>query len=253
MTLGVLARVRVRLPGSKPAGGAGEVEVASGDESGALFEQGAQEGLRGARRYGGLQQHGGVRAQPGGQGAGGVAERGEVDGAVGAERGGGADHGGTDPAQLGGVGGGPEAAREHAADLGGREGALDGAPAGSQLRVRAGIGVVADGVDSGGHGGLGERQAEVTESDDGEVCGHTGRPPKCGERRSQLLWTAQCQTRRKYDLYVALCRFGHRGVVHRRWLNSGSADRIERWTRAAGPSAGWHSRVRPPRSTGRQQ
>lgn len=73
------------VAGVEPAGGAGEVEVPSGDEPGALFEQRAQEVLGGAGRYGGFQQHGGVRAQPGGQGAGGVAEGGEVDRAVGAE------------------------------------------------------------------------------------------------------------------------------------------------------------------------
>ena len=34
------------------------------------------------------------------------------------------------------------------------------------------VGVVADGVDAGGDGGLGEGQAEMAESDDGEICGH---------------------------------------------------------------------------------
>lgn len=118
-----------------------------------------------------------MRAQPGGEGAGGVADGGEVEGAVGAERGGRADHGGTDPAELGRVGGGPEASREHPADLRSGEGALDGCATGGELGERAGIGVVADGLDTGGDGGLGEGQAEVTESDDGEVCGHVGGRP----------------------------------------------------------------------------
>ncbi|CAM5355741.1 hypothetical protein SNARM312S_03028 [Streptomyces narbonensis] len=70
MTLGVPAKPWVRLPGSRQVGGVREVEVAAGAEPRARFEDLAEEALRGARRDGGLQEDGGVRAEPGGEGAG---------------------------------------------------------------------------------------------------------------------------------------------------------------------------------------
>ncbi|GGY32264.1 hypothetical protein GCM10010326_27750 [Streptomyces xanthochromogenes] len=62
---------------------------------------------------------------------------------------------------------------------------------------------MADGLDAGGDGGLGEGQAQVAESDDGEVCGHVTVLPlaggdmerkPCGQNER-----AECQTKRKYD------------------------------------------------------
>lgn len=44
--------------------------------------------------------------------------------------------------------------------------------AGGELQQTARVGVVTDGYETGGDGGLGERQAEVAESDHGEICGH---------------------------------------------------------------------------------
>lgn len=92
-----------------------------------------------------------MRAQLCGQCAGGVGEGGEVQGAVLAERCGRAEDRGTDPAEGGGVGGGAEAGGEQAAEFGGGQRPV-GAGEGGDVRV----GVVADGADTGGGGGLGE-------------------------------------------------------------------------------------------------
>lgn len=167
------------------------MEVAPGPQPRALFEQRAQEVLGGAGVGGGLQDHRGVRAQPGRERAGGFGDGAEVQGPVRAERGGGADHSGTDPAELGRVGGRPEAPREHPAQLGGGQGAVDRGAAGAEFGEDAGVGVMADGLDAGGGSGLGEGQAEVAESDDSEVCGHPGDRPSHNRRGhgAQALWT----------------------------------------------------------------
>ncbi|GAA3297836.1 hypothetical protein GCM10020295_31810 [Streptomyces cinereospinus] len=83
-----------------------------------------------------------------------------------APRGGrGADDRGAHSAELARAHGVPEAPREHPAQFGGAE------------RAGFGAGLVADGGDAGGDRGLGQRQAERAESDDGEICGHgVGRP-----------------------------------------------------------------------------
>ncbi len=169
----------VAVAGVDAAGGVGEVEVAARLQSGALLEEGAQEFLRRARLHGRLQDHRGVRAQAGGQGAGGGLHLAEVEGAVGAARGGGADDGGTYAAELGGVGGRPEAPGEHPAQFGGRQG----------TGLRAGL--VPEGGDAGGDGGLGQRQAEMSESDDGEICGHAWAvlPSSRSGTGAQALWT----------------------------------------------------------------
>lgn len=156
--------------GVDPAGGVREMEVAAGAQPGALFEDRAEERLRGAGLDGRFEQHGGVRAQPRGECPGGLGESGEIEGPVGSGRGGGTDDGGAYASELGRVRDGPEATGEHAADVGR-----------SASRRRFGqsawVGVIADGLDADGYGGLGEGQAEMTESDDGEICGHgVGRP-----------------------------------------------------------------------------
>ncbi len=113
-----------------------------------------------------------MRPQPGRQGVRGVADGAQVQGPVLAQGRGSADHGRVDAAQLGVLGGGAKAAGEHPADLRGGEGAVHGWSSGAQVREGARVGVVADGVHSGGGSGLGEREAEMAEADDGEICGH---------------------------------------------------------------------------------
>ncbi len=162
--------------GVHAAGRVGEVEVPAGRQAGTLLQQAAQQALGGPGVDRRLQDHGGVRAQPGGQGAGGGGELRQVEPAVGGLGDGGADDGGADLAELVGAGGGAEAAGQHAAEFGGGQG--------TGVRSEA----VAERTDTGGDGGLGQRQAERSESDDGEICGHgwavlpdsrrgTGAPP----------------------------------------------------------------------------
>ncbi len=150
------------------------MEVAARAQSRAGFEDVAEQAFGGARRDGGLQDDGGVGAQPDGEGAGGVGDGGEVEGPVGAEGGRGAEDGGADPAEFGGVVGGAEAAREHPADLGDGERTVGRGAPGGEFGGGQRIGVVADGADARGGGGLGEGESVVAEADDGEISGHGG-------------------------------------------------------------------------------
>lgn len=173
------------------------MEVAARAEAGALFEERPEEFLGRTRVHGGLQDHCGVRAQVCGQGAGGVGQLAQVERAVRATRGRRADDRGTDPAEFGRVGGRPEARREHPAQVGGGQ--------------RRGVAtLVAECGDAGADGDLGQGQAELAETDDGEICGHGGGPSfpvteggqgrkPCGQNGR-----AQCQTRSKYDRFAGL-------------------------------------------------
>ncbi|GAA3088315.1 hypothetical protein GCM10020254_36230 [Streptomyces goshikiensis] len=71
------------------AGGVRQVEVPAGAQPGALFEDRPQVVLGDAGVDGGFEDDGGVRAQPGGEGAACLAHGGQVERAVGAELGGG--------------------------------------------------------------------------------------------------------------------------------------------------------------------
>jgi hypothetical protein len=170
-----------------------------------------------------------VRAQVCGQGAGGVGQLTQVERAVGATRGRRADDRGTDPAEFGRVGGRPEARREHPAQVGG-----------GQWRGVAEL--VAECGDAGGDGGLGQGQAELAETDDGEICGHGGGPSfpvteggqgrkPCGQNGR-----VQCQTRSKYDRFAGLLGCVSPEVTERYpqadgwwWPKAGNGLRIWAW------------------------